>query len=332
MKKLILTLLIPLSAFSQWKTTASNGNFYNPATWTCFCLPANGDSLVINHAVVMDIDIYYTSGQIKINASGSLTQGGVDRAVWSDGGSIVNAGTFESHHYLVSNGGYLMNSGSFTTDSLLNQSTINNSGNIYAYDLANDEMATFTNSNGITVSHDMNNQGMFTNAPTGLIQVTHDFSNCNTQTLDAFFSNNGGMCIGNDFGNCAGDTLSGSGDYYVGNLSGNLGVFNGTFTFYTPTGSLTVGGQVDPGVTVAMGTCNLTLNESEKENLAVYPNPTNSLLSVPLGDVDFVIYDPMGKVVLRGTVMNQTIDVSTLVAGSYLLQFDGMSPIRINKN
>ena len=61
---LLLVTLLPLISFSQTKTTIANGDFYNPIVWDCFCLPASGDNLIINHDLIMYTDIYYTAGQI----------------------------------------------------------------------------------------------------------------------------------------------------------------------------------------------------------------------------------------------------------------------------
>lgn len=334
MKKMLLGMLfIPLFGNTQVTNSIANGNFYNPMTWSCFCVPAMGDSLVINHTVTMDNDIYYTSGQIKIGASGTLTEGGVDRAFWADGsGSVVNMGSFNSHYFLVTSTGWVQNSGSMNVDSLLNQATITNSGNITAYDLMNDEMATLTNSGTITSTNNMHNQGHYNNNVNGLIQVTNDFSNCNTQTLNAIFTNDGNMCIGRDFSNCSGDTLKGSGVFYVANDGINAGVFDQSITFNIPAGNNFLNtGVIGSGVTMAGATCNLSVKEVAAKDFAVWPNPTRNELNSSVSNVEFELIDCTGKLVKSGKIYGSKIVVSDIKNGVYFLKVADFPITRVVK-
>ena len=370
MKKLLLfAFAIPFFSFGQTnRTTTVSGDFLNPLIWSPIGVPTNGDSLTINHAVNITTDIYYNSGQILVSSSGSLIQDANQRSVWIDGGSLVNHGVYSSHLLWVSSGGYITNTGSLNnidsllaqgavtnsgmagindfwiavggsmnnsgtltnTDSLLVQGPFINTGFATVYDLAVDEMATFDNSHILTVTNNMHNQGTINN--TWSIDVANDFSNCNTQNFDGVINNDGVFCIGHDFLNCGGDTIMGSGDYYIGNLSSNLGVFTGTHFFHTPNGSLTLNtGTVDVTVTLTTGACTAGISSEEKLSLEVYPNPTEDVLQLSISDVKFELFDYTGKIVMEGIVENHMINLQNVTEGVYLLKVDGIHVHRIVK-
>lgn len=366
-KALLLFLLLPFVGVSQ-NTTTQSGNFYNPLIWDCLCLPANGDQLIINHDVVMNLDIYYNTGSITINASGSLVEDATERNFWADGtGSITNHGTFTTHAVYLSPGasltntgtlgsidslwnqGTVVNSGSanlfdfwndqtgiFTNtgdlvnaDSLLNQGNFANNGTATIYDFANDQMATFTNTVDMLITNNMNNQGYTMN--TGDIKINNDFSNCNTQTMDAMMINDGIFCVTNDFINCIDDTLTGSGNYYIGGSSSNFGVFAGTHTFHTPSGTIGVPGTIEAGVTVTTGACDLSINPIDNNDLSIYPNPTSSFINITQNNVSFEVFDVMGRLILSGMVENNTIDFTTLNQGIYTVRIGNSKAQRVVK-
>lgn len=368
MKKLLLiALLLPVLSFAQTRTSTMDGDFYNPLIWTPIGLPVSGESVVINHSVTMNLDIYYTAGSITINAGGSLIEDATDRSFWADGtGSVVNHGTFTSHLLALSPGASFTNSGDFlnidslwnqgtvvntgtatlfdfwndhtgtftndgvlaNSDSLLNQGVFVNNGTANIYDFLNDELATFNNNSNVNITNNMNNQG-YSNNQAG-ITLSNDFSNCNTQSMDAMFINDGWFCIANDFLNCAGDTLKGSGNYYIGGLSSNLGVFDGTHTFYTSSGNLNIPGNIQPGVTLTAGSCNLTLTENEK-SFSIYPNPVKEKLTISIKASTYDLFDLTGKKIATGTVDNNTIDMQDVNSGVYILKLDGVASKRIVK-
>lgn len=370
MKKILLIACIaPVFGFSQTnRVTIGDGDFLNPLIWNPIGIPASGDSLTINHALTLSTDVYYTAGQIKINNSGSLIEDAIDRSVWVNGGSLVNHGTYTSHLLWVSTGGYIINTGSMNaidsmlvdaditnsgtasindmwiaingdfnnsgtltnTDSLFNQGIFTNSGMAGVYDLANDEMATLTNSYSLQVTNNMHNQGLVSNS--GVITVSNDFSNCNTQSLDGTINNAGVFCIGNDFLNCGGDVIAGTGNYYIGNLSTNLGIFSGTFTFNTPSGGLSLNtGTVAPTVNFGTGICDAGLTEGDLIELSVYPNPVQTSVFLSIKDVKYIVYDYTGKQVQEGTTEGYALDLSTLNDGVYLLHVEGAKIQRIVK-
>lgn len=369
---LLLSLFIPFLGFSQTtRVSTQDGNFLNPLIWSPIGIPASGDSIVIDHDVVMNSNIYYTAGTIYIRSGGELIEDATDRTLWADGtGSVTNEGTFTTHLLLISPAAKFTNSGNFinidslwnqgtvtntnsgnatlfdfwndqgstftndgvlsNADSLLNQGVFTNNVDATVYDILNDEMATFTNTGNIQIQNNMNNQGYATNDQTMVIH--NDFSNCNLQTLDAIFENNGQFCIVNDFSNCIDDSLIGTGDYYIGGSSSNFGVFDGSFNFYTPSGTLGITGNIQPGITVAQGSCNLGVSETKDNTILVYPNPVTDLLNVSINNVSYDVYDLSGRVMLTGTVTQNTIDVSSLNKGMYTVVIDNNSVERLIKH
>jgi hypothetical protein len=368
-KALLFFLLLPFVGMSQvTRVSTQDGDFLNPLNWNPVGIPTSGDSIVIDHNMVLNTDIYYTDGVIHIRNAGQLIEDAMERSFWVDGtGSVINEGLFTTHLLLLSPNATFANSGNFIDiDSLWNQGTITNSVSGYAtifdfwndqtgsftnsgvldnadsllnqgvfitntnatvYDFMNDQMGTFTNNGNMEVENNMNNQGLATNNAS--LVIMNDFSNCNIQTSDAIFSNSGRVCIANDFLNCIGDSLRGSGSYYIGGSSSNLGVFAGSFMFYTPSGTLGVPGTIMPGVTVTTGSCNLGLTEQEK--VKVYPNPVIDQLSVELTNEAYTLVDISGMLIKTGIIENYSIDMGDISPGVYMLQLEGYAPIRLIK-
>lgn len=60
------------------------------------------------------------------------------------------------------------------------------------------------------------------------------------------------------------------------------------------------------------------------EQFALYPNPAeNELFIQSIDGVQFVILNQIGQIVLKGTVVNSRINISTLSAGVYMIEFAG---------
>ena len=312
-------MLIPIISFSQTQTTTASGNFYNPLNWDCLCVPANGDSLVINHAMIMTASIYYTAGQIKINFGGSLMEDGTNRDVWVAGGSLINNGVFDCYRLYISAGSFVNTGTSVYFDSLWNQGSISNQGIITAFDLLNDQTGSFNNGTGakLVLDHDFMNQGYFFN--NGIIDVSNDFSNCNIQTMDALFYNHGTFCIGADMINCIDDTLSGTGEYFIGGSSANAGVFDGSFTFNTPSGTVGVPGNIQPGVTIGNQPCFLSVVENEL-SLNLFPNPANNLLNITASNFNYKIIDLSGKIIQSDSNVSNQINIESLNVGIYFIE------------
>ena len=325
--KTTLLLLCSALAFGVYAQTArtspASGDFLNPLNWSPIGVPASGDQLTINHNMILTTGIYYTAGTITINPGASLMEDATDRDFWVDGtGSLINKGTFKTHTFLASPNTTIHNFGTFSQiDSIWNQSDLINIGILEAVAFLNDEQASFTNEGQLNISGNYNNQGKFNNKPWGSIDVQNDFSNCNIQNLDAVYTNDGIFCIGNNMSNCAGDTLRGNGHYYIGNAASNFGVLEGNATFHTPSGSFLITGTTGSGVTITTGACALLIAELEATGMKLYPNPSESLLHID-SEGNYRIISLEGRVVQQAFTEG-TIDVSTLLPGVYVLEFEG---------
>jgi len=145
--------------------------------------------------------------------------------------------------------------------------------------------------------------------------VSNDFSNCNLQSLNATFVNNGRMCTGNDFINCGTDTLRGSGNYFVVNAASNLGVFTGTHFFNA--GSFFQGGTLDPGVTIGQALYNISVDEINDDVFYIQQNPAENVIvlksSKQLHEVSIV--NTIGQIVL--TDNQQELFIGQLSSGEY---------------
>jgi hypothetical protein len=324
MKRIILFAALCTSSalFSQTtRVSVSDGDFLNPFVWNPIGIPASGDQLTINHDLIMTTGIYYTAGSITIASGGSLVEDATDRDFWVDGtGSLINHGLFRAHLFLASPNTTVNNFGTFASiDSVWSQTSLINIGSIEAYDFLNDETATLTNEGTLIIGNDMNNQGLIDNKQWASIDLTNDFSNCNLQTLDGRVENDGIFCVGNNFSNCFGDTLRGSGHYYIGNAASNLGVLEGNATFHTPSGNFAITGTVGSSVTITTGVCNLGITESKGSSIQVFPNPASDLISIE-GTGEFRILTLNGTSVIAGFTETGSIDISKLTSGMYLIQ------------
>lgn len=137
MKKILLvTFAIILSFYSasaQSYTSAGNGNWTSPTTWTPMGVPVTFTDVTINHAVVLDTDFGMNSGEIIINTTGSLTEDQPNRSFVLYGGEINNAGTFTITNFWNS-GGDLYNEGTIDFSKFLNESYFENNADLINVD------------------------------------------------------------------------------------------------------------------------------------------------------------------------------------------------------
>ena len=230
MKKVLLGLtLLASTAFGQTITSVQDGNFFGLLTWDCLCLPTNGDTVIINHDVLMNAGIPYSAGTIIVNTTGSLTDGGVDKDIYINGGEFENHGLVDLDGFWLDSG-YVINTGTMILDSLWTQDDMDNTGDLTTFDFLHDQFATFTNDADLNVTNNFANQGEFWN--NDLMTVVNDFSNCNIQTSKAAFYTDGILCVQTDFISC--DTLgsgtAGTGTIYIGGASTNTGDIYGPIT------------------------------------------------------------------------------------------------------
>lgn len=169
MKQILLSAALLFSACNflsaRIVTTQANGNATNPFTWDCTCIPVDGDTIIINHALTLDVDYAYTMGGIQVNASGSLTGNANNRIFGVSGGYFINNGTVNMA-YIFQNGGSFTNNSTITVtrNAGLDQSvTLVNMGTFNVNDtLLINTQATFQN-NGTMNSPEVLNAGTFLN-------------------------------------------------------------------------------------------------------------------------------------------------------------------------
>ena len=74
-----------------------------------------------------------------------------------------------------------------------------------------------------------------------------------------------------------------------------------------------------------------TLGNETSSMVQVYPNPVSgNLVNVRMNveNVTYTVYDLVGKVIVKGNLFNNVIDVSTLSSGIYILKLnDGQKDI-----
>ncbi|MEO9532691.1 MAG: T9SS type A sorting domain-containing protein [Crocinitomicaceae bacterium] len=327
MKRILLgfALISSMSFGQQTINSVQDGDFFAFGTWDCFCLPADGDTVNISHDVHMNFGIPYTMGIITVNASGSLSDGGVDKDIYINGGSFVNNGTVNLDGFWLDSGD-VVNNGLMLLDSLLSQDMMINNGEITVYDFAHDQGVTFENNGIIEVTNNFNNQGHFTN--NDLMTVVLDASICNIQSMDAMYINNGILCVENDFAVCGGDTLTGTGTVYIGAASVNDGVVNGTLHINTPSGAFGLNtGTVGSSVTFGTDVCGLTVDQENISNWNIFPNPATDFVMSTQTNITFEIFDLSGKRVISDKSIDGKIDITDLTEGVYLIKMTSQEGI-----
>jgi len=320
--KTLFFALIALATTSIWSqqtiTSTQNGDFFAFGTWDCFCLPADGDTVIIEHSVNMNFGIPYTMGQIIVNSSGSLTDGGTDKDIYINGGQFINYGLVELDGFWLDSGSFV-NEGNMILDSLWTQDISTNNGTISTFDFLHDQLTSFQNNGEITVNNNFSNQGIFNNNTGASLSIANDGSNCNIQGNSALFDNYGIVCITGDFINCGSDTLTGSGFWFVEGQASNTGDVLGNLQMHFNGGSWALNtGNVASSVTIGSDPCFLSLESSELE-WSIYPNPANNIVWLSTEFKSATIYDASGKTIMSVSA-GKSIDISQLERGVYMIQ------------
>ncbi|MBU0765342.1 MAG: hypothetical protein KJ607_10960, partial [Bacteroidetes bacterium] len=236
--------------------SVNNGNWSDPATWDCNCMPLPADHIIINHDVVLDLD-YFVGNYLLINQDASLVGNISPRSFAVVEGAFENHGILEVDYLFtevatISNydsirvhtsfyvGADLNNFGVVSeADSLYNSGSLYNEGEIHALNFTNAEILynegemefmDFTNAGDMTNAgdiyfNDFTNMGTFVNDLT--LTGTNDFLN-----LGIFFLNqNSTMTVSHDFANA--EMFFAEGTVDIANnwlnedtISGNFGQFN----------------------------------------------------------------------------------------------------------
>lgn len=253
MKKLYTLLIAAIALTSTVNarivTSQANGNATSPLTWDCFCIPVDGDTIMIYHAITLDVDYAFTMGGIQIANSGSVTGNANNRIFGVSGGYFINNGSV-TVGYLAHNGGTFTNGGMITvlgsllvdqTVTMVNLGTvdvgdssyINTNATLQNQSVFNGAVClsagTIDNQGYMTVA-DILNTGTLTHGPLGTIIASGSFYNTGNVTL------NGAATVQGDIWNAENMTVN----YFVTTQSLlNGDSINGTATF-TNNGTVSV--------------------------------------------------------------------------------------------
>lgn len=328
MKKIVLFFAAIgyfVTIHAQTANSISNGNWLNPTTWDCMCIPTPGYTVMISHNVSLDTDFACSTGSITIQNSGSLIQNTSNRNLWIYGsayltnggtltvdnilyegndGSLINNGTINAGSIHITSG--LQNGiGTINADSLFNSGLLENAGTINLIAITNDSLflnnssgnlifsnfsnfGIFQNNGWLTGSNSMWNQGQVINQINGKITIENDFLNRNLTTMDATFDNSGWLIVQDSWYNF--DTIKGnvSGYIQVADSSVNNGTMKGNFDFcdLTPPASAP---YVDFGtgiVEAGITWCTQqSLNEVGEIAIDLFPNPTSDFLHITISTI-----------------------------------------------
>ncbi len=215
---LLLTFLTVAGFSQQTITSQAGGSVLNPLNWDCTCIPTVSDSIIIKHAMVLDVDFASTSGSVVVEAGASLTGDVPLRVLGVSGtGHIVNDGTIKVGVFGATNGlGTIVNNGTLDVDvSLYTYGDFTNTGQIINCDSLMNDRGDFDNtSSGFIDANQFLNAGYFNND--GNITAINF---ANTDTMDQ----SGGMTV-NDYYNLGrfdltGGSIIASGDWANGDTA-----------------------------------------------------------------------------------------------------------------
>lgn len=345
----LLSLLYGVINSSQAQTTIAAGNWSNPAIWSGGIPPVTSGTVVVNHAVVLDMDYAHYSGSVTVGANGSITGNSPMRAFalnFSSGSaSLTVNGSFTVARVPFGPGNVNIN-GVATIDSLYSAANITvasngilnaeqfmnntggvitNNGSIVSINFLN--VATVTNNHHM-ISNDFCNSKTFTNASSGWIEVTNDFSNIDTLANPAIFTNDGVVGVADNWLNNV--QMNGAGKWCVGGNSYNAGSMSGTFDFCDQTGGNVDfnTGTIAVTITSCVNPCVLSVDEQLTDNdFSIAPNPfdneTTIATSTAMNNATLLVYNLQGqllKQIPHISGKNYTLSSEGLENGVYFLQ------------
>lgn len=329
----------------QAQTTVMAGDWSNPTTWGG-APPMGSGTVVINHAVNLDIDYMHTSGSITINGTGSLTSSNPMRGLafnYPTGTATLTVNGSLGIPRVILAQGVITNNGTFTNDSLYVTADLTNgangiinaeqfmigtngyfinNGNVTSINFYN--IDTVSNAGNIT-STDFCNSKTLHNISTGEIMADHDFSNIDSIAGPAMLTNDGQINVGNDWHN--GNTIDGSGKWCVVNNTWNNGTMSGTFDFCDQSGGNIdlQEGTVAGTITYCIFSCNVGIIE-KPVLIGISPNPCQNEI-VFSNEKSFVnasltIVNSFGQIVaqmesITGSAVH--VDSKNLSAGIYFV-------------
>jgi len=358
---LLFTLLLISYGTSQNYTSANNGNWTNPLSWSPMGVPLPGANVTINHAIILDTDFAYTSGSITINSGGSLTENVSGRNFGVSGGSLNNDGSFTISNLGITTG-TVTNTGTLSPTLLLVGGTLINTGVVNQCDslhitgsLTNNATGSITalamlsdgltNNNASIQLNNFQNSSKFYNTSTLICTV--DFTNNNVQANGtAMFDNSGAVTVQNDWSNTDSIVGNSSGYFCVANASSNSGFMLGNFDFCDNTPPVSSPfidvntGTVDPLITFcASSACGSTaVNELKSlNNLTVSPNPVAINGILKFNDIELPaelsIYDVTGKKIVTTILTQDYFPLSSKLndTGIYFIEVKSNSKVKTAK-
>jgi hypothetical protein len=253
---------------------------------------AVGGGTFTNNGTVSIALIYHNGGTFTnngtLNVTESFANGGavntVNNQMMNVTDSLYIVATLTNNNTLSAYGtavsGTFNNNGGFTTGDLWNSGTVNNTG-LPGLHMMNDvySSGTINNSTHIEVMNDFWNSENVTNSD--YIVVGNDLYTGDSVQLTATFTNNGLVSVAS--GLYSNQTVNGSGDFCVAGTTANSGSISGTLDICDLTGGgLDLNfGTVAGTVTFCSSSCAVgTEEETEKQEVKVYPNPFENRLIV----------------------------------------------------
>lgn len=294
MKKSLLALFaLAATAFTadaRVVTTTMNGNATNPLVWNCICIPMNGDTIIINHALTLDVDYGYTLGAVQVNAGGSITGNLNTRILAVSGGYFLNNGTVNVA-YIYHSAGTFTNNGTITCP--------RNLGVDVAAQLQNNGTLNVNDTLGVNVNCMLNNSGTI---------------NCPEIAIAGTLNNAG--------------TVSGDNLYNLGTVTHTSGAINLNMSYYndgttTTNSGLTIGMDLLNSGTFVSNyyiSAQSLYNGDTISGFAQFTN--NAMISIADdlwnwqtldGTGDFCVGDSL----LNGGIVNGTLDVCDVNGGTW---------------
>jgi hypothetical protein len=223
MKKLFAffaLVILAINSIGQTAASVTDGNWYNPVTWDCLCIPTGGYDVTVNHNVVLDNDYALTGGSITIGATGIVRENSLSRYFLLTSGSFVNNGKFEVSHVAL-NGGMFLNNDSCVINNqfycgapVINTGVIGDVDSLLIMDKFINNTGAVVNANMLSVTDTLFNDGT--------LNVTYlsNFDNF-VNNNDANFVNFFNAAAGKNSGNISFHDFANSGIYL------NYGIMTG---------------------------------------------------------------------------------------------------------
>lgn len=195
--QIIFLLLYIKSGNAQSVNSVANGNWNNPNTWSCACVPTSGFIITINHQVTLNTNYSYSSGSIIIAQNASLSDGHLGKNLTITGGTLANNGNIDVKQFTTQNGSF-SNFGSIKASIFLNYLNFFNNGTFYEIDSISNYALITNNGNFVNIGI-INNSGIYTNnMKSEFIRLTNNGMITNNNYMNVGTIYNNGMLTNRD--------------------------------------------------------------------------------------------------------------------------------------